>query len=75
MGSFGVPELLIILVIVIVLFGASRLAGIGSALGGSIREFRRSVKDDEVTPPVTTVTTVTPPVTGREDDARNAPPR
>jgi len=75
MGSFGVPELLIILVIVIVLFGASRLAGIGSALGGSIREFRRSVKDDEVTPPVTTVTTVNPPVTGREDDARNAPPR
>lgn len=75
MGSFGVPELLIILVIVIVLFGASRLAGIGSALGGSIREFRRSVKDDETTPPVTTVTTVTPPVTGREDDARNAPPR
>jgi sec-independent protein translocase protein TatA len=75
MGSFGVPELLIILVIVIVLFGASRLAGIGSALGGSIREFRRSVKDDEATPPVTTVTTVTPPVTGREDDARNAPPR
>lgn len=74
MGSFGVPELLIILVIVIVLFGASRLAGIGSALGGSIREFRRSVKDDEKTPPETTVTTVNP-VTGREDDARNAPPR
>ena len=67
MGSFGVPELLIILVIVIVLFGASRLAGIGSALGGSIREFRRSVKDDE-TPPAAQVT-------GRDDDVRNVPPR
>ncbi len=66
MGSFGVPELLIILLIVIVLFGASRLAGIGSALGGSIREFRRSVKDDEV-PPAT-------PVAGRDEDARNVPP-
>lgn len=74
MGSFGVPELLIILVIVIVLFGASRLAGIGSALGGSIREFRRSVKDDEAAA-AGTVTTVTPSVPGREDDARNAPPR
>jgi sec-independent protein translocase protein TatA len=63
MGSFGVPELLIILVIVIVLFGASRLAGIGSALGGSIREFRRSVRDDE-TPPT---------AAGRDEDARNAP--
>jgi sec-independent protein translocase protein TatA len=47
MGSLGVPELLIILAIVIVLFGASRLAGIGGAIGGSVREFRRSVRDDE----------------------------
>ncbi len=50
MGSFGVPELLIILVIVVILFGASRLAGVGSALGGSIREFRRSVRDDDPAP-------------------------
>ncbi len=63
MGSFGVPELLIILVIVIVLFGASRLAGVGQALGGSIREFRKSVKDDE---PTTVV---------RDDEVRNLPPR
>ncbi len=57
MGGFGVPELLIILVIVIVLFGASRLAGIGSAMGGSIREFRKNVRDDEDSK--TTTTTVT----------------
>ncbi len=57
MGSFGVPELLIILVIVIVLFGASRLAGIGSSLGSSIREFRKQVRDDDdVTTTTTTVT-------------------
>ncbi|NJN15070.1 MAG: twin-arginine translocase TatA/TatE family subunit [Oscillochloris sp.] len=42
----GPWELLIILVIVIAIFGASRLAGIGGALGGSIREFRKSMKDD-----------------------------
>ncbi len=47
MPSLGVPELLIILLIVIVLFGASRLAGIGGALGSSIREFRRTVKDED----------------------------
>ncbi|HEY0739502.1 MAG TPA: twin-arginine translocase TatA/TatE family subunit [Herpetosiphonaceae bacterium] len=52
MLGLGAPELLIILVIVIAIFGASRLAGIGGALGGSIREFRRSVRDDE---PVKTV--------------------
>jgi sec-independent protein translocase protein TatA len=47
MGSIGVPELLIILAIVLVLFGASRLAGIGGAVGSSIREFRHSMQDDE----------------------------
>jgi sec-independent protein translocase protein TatA len=53
MTMFGLqaPELLIILVIVIVLFGASRLRGIGGALGGSIREFKSAVRDDETTEP------------------------
>jgi TatA/E family protein of Tat protein translocase len=45
-------ELLIILAIVIAIFGAGRLAGIGGALGTSIREFRRSVRDDEPEQPV-----------------------
>lgn len=47
MAGLGVPELLIILVIVVVLFGASRLAGIGTALGGGIREFKKAVHEDE----------------------------
>lgn len=52
MGGLGVPELLIILVIVVVVFGASRIADIGGAMGKGIREFRRGVHDeDEKTPP------------------------
>jgi sec-independent protein translocase protein TatA len=43
MPEIGIPELLIILVIVLILFGPSRLAGVGSALGQSIREFSRSL--------------------------------
>lgn len=46
MFGLQVPELLIILVIVIVLFGATRLRGIGGALGGSIREFKTAVRDE-----------------------------
>ncbi|HEX6290670.1 MAG TPA: twin-arginine translocase TatA/TatE family subunit [Herpetosiphonaceae bacterium] len=46
-GSLGLPELLLILVIVIAVFGAGKLAGVGGALGGSIREFRKAVRDDE----------------------------
>ena len=66
MAGLGVPELLIILLIVIVLFGASRLAGIGGAIGSSIREFRKSVRDDDA--PTTTSASVT-----RDDDVRGAP--
>jgi sec-independent protein translocase protein TatA len=47
MPGLGWGELLIILVIVIAVFGAGRLAGIGGALGGGIREFKKAVKDDE----------------------------
>ncbi len=50
MAGFGVPELLIILFIVVVLFGASRLAGVGAALGNSVRDFRKSVRDDDTGP-------------------------
>lgn len=49
MPTLGVTELVIILVIVIVLFGATRLRGIGGALGSSIREFKTAVRDDEST--------------------------
>ena len=50
MAGLGVPELLIVLLIVVVLFGASRLAGVGSALGTSVREFKKGVRDDPAEP-------------------------
>ncbi|MEI7926106.1 MAG: twin-arginine translocase TatA/TatE family subunit [Chloroflexota bacterium] len=43
-GTLGPTELLIILAIVVVLFGASRLAGLGGALGRGIREFREETR-------------------------------
>ena len=53
--NLGVPELLIILVIVVLLFGASRISGVASALGGSIKAFKTAVKDDDDTPATDTV--------------------
>ena len=44
MGSFGVSELLIILVIVIVIFGASKLPQLGKGLGEGISNFRDGLK-------------------------------
>ncbi len=46
-GQLGVPELLIILVIVLVIFGAGRLTDIMGAMGKGIREFRKAASDDE----------------------------
>lgn len=45
--TLGPMELIIILVIIVAIFGASKLAGIGGALGGSIREFKKAVHDGE----------------------------
>lgn len=47
LGPFGPMELVIILVILVLLFGATRLTDIGGSLGKGIREFRRNVKDEE----------------------------
>jgi len=47
--AFGMPgghELLIIAIVVVLIFGASRLPQIGDALGRSIRAFKRSVKGE-----------------------------
>ena len=51
--KLGVPELIIILLIILVIFGAAKLPQIGGALGKSIREFRKeaSSKDEKTEEP------------------------
>ena len=44
MGRFGIPELVIILVIVILIFGANRLPEIGRGIGRGIRNFKDATK-------------------------------
>ena len=43
----GITEILLILVLALVVFGGSRLAGVGKALGQSIREFKKEVGSDK----------------------------
>ena len=43
----GAPELLIVLVIVILVFGVGRIANIGGELGKGISAFRKGLKEDE----------------------------
>jgi len=44
---FSMPKLLLLLTIVVIIFGASRLADIGSGLGKGIKNFRDSLKDED----------------------------
>jgi len=46
MPDIGVPELLIVALVVLLLFGPGRAADLGGALGRSIREFRRESRDE-----------------------------
>jgi sec-independent protein translocase protein TatA len=46
MGRVGLPELLVILAIVIVIFGANRLPGLGKGIGSAIRNFKEGMKED-----------------------------
>ncbi len=48
MLGIGLPELLIILVIVLIIFGAGKLPELGGAIGKSIRSFKRSVHEKEM---------------------------
>jgi sec-independent protein translocase protein TatA len=47
MGRIGLPELLIILVIIILIFGASRLPEIGRGIGKGIRNFKDATKEED----------------------------
>ena len=51
MGRLGLPELLVILVIVVIIFGANRLPELGKGIGSAIKNFKNATTDpdDDVT--------------------------
>lgn len=50
MGRLGLPELLVILAIIVIIFGASRLPGLGRGIGGAIKNFKEGLKDEGADP-------------------------
>ena len=49
--KLGTTEIILIIVLARVLFGGSKLAGLGGALGKSIKDFKSAVKEDEAKEP------------------------
>ena len=62
MGNLGFTEIMLIMVVVLLLFGAKRLPEVGASIGKGIREFKRSLTDTQEA------------IMGSEDQ-RNLPPR
>jgi sec-independent protein translocase protein TatA len=50
MFGIGMPELIIILVIILIIFGAGKLPEIGAGMGKAIRSFKRESDDDKKDP-------------------------
>ena len=47
MGRIGLPELVVILLIVFVIFGSNRLPELGKGIGSAIKNFKDGMKDDD----------------------------
>ena len=83
-SHIGMPEILVILVVVLLLFGAKRLPEIGSSMGKGIREFKKSINDmnrsiteidrDE-RPDLPRERPAAAPAAQRDDDAQPEPKR
>jgi sec-independent protein translocase protein TatA len=62
-GNLGMWEILLILLVVLLLFGAKRLPEVGSSIGKGIREFKRSISDTQDA------------IMGQDEQRTNLPPR
>jgi sec-independent protein translocase protein TatA len=51
MDLFAPSHLLVILVIVLIIFGPSKLGDVGGALGKAIKDFKKAMNEDEPKPP------------------------
>jgi len=45
--KLGTTEIILIIILALVLFGGGKIAGLGGALGKSIKDFKSAVKDDD----------------------------
>ena len=72
MGSLSPVHWIIVLVVVLLLFGPARLAGVGKGLGEGIKSFKRGLSDDERPEGEASDQKQLPKVDTKDPDAKNA---
>ena len=65
MFGLGGNELIIVLILVLVLFGGSKVPQLMKGMGEGMREFKKATKDEDEVRPVTTTTTTQPVISER----------
>ncbi len=71
MPDIGAPELIIIALIVLLLFGPGKAADLGGALGRSIKEFRKASKEEDASSLQAPASTTMPSISAPQDTAAN----
>ena len=61
LGSLGPVELILIVLAIVLIFGASKLGDLGGALGKSVKEFKKATKDEEAEAAAKQQATIAPP--------------
>ncbi len=63
-GNLGFTEIAILVLILVLFFGAKRIPEIGASIGKGIKEFKRGLKSDEPDPPGDSDAAIPPPAGG-----------
>ncbi len=74
LGSLGGPEIAIIAVVVILIFGVGKFSSLGRDLGTSIKEFRKAVKDEDPAASQTQQAAAPPPPPAQQQYTAPTPP-
>ncbi len=70
MGPFGWQELLIVLVIIMIIFGAGKLPEVARSLGQGVKEFKKEASGEEDSIPSSASTTTTASTAERRDEPK-----